>query len=151
MSSGGGKGGGPQGGQADGGGPAARPEDVDFDPLKIGARKLDPRGQIISQLEVEGPSTPGEFTAPKNAEFQRIVAEVSEEIDDQPITVEYKDIVRRFYGALGKGARGTAVRRRTSDSGATPVRSGADSGGRDARRRVCRSRVDRVGLRRRER
>ena len=99
MSSGGGKGGGPQGGQADGGGPAARPEDVDFDPLKIGARKLDPRGQIISQLEGEGPSTPGEFTAPKNAEFQRIVAEVSEEIDDQPIPVEYKDIVRRFYGA----------------------------------------------------
>ncbi len=116
------RGGGPNGAQANGGGPAARPEAVEFDPHKIGARKLDPRGQIISQLEVEGPSTPGEFTAPKNAEFRRIVEEVSEEIDDQPIPIEYKDIVRRFYGALGKGAGGGAT-----EDGAAADSSGSTS------------------------
>jgi hypothetical protein len=41
--------------------------------------------------------------APRSSEFSQAVRELAEEVDEEPLPVEYKEIVEKYYESLLRG------------------------------------------------
>ena len=99
---------GPNSGQANGAGPGARPETNDFEREKPGAGSGVGRGQIVSAFTAEGEAERGDVRAPRSPEFAAAVRDLAEEVDSEPLPVEYKEIVEKYYESLLRGGTGGA-------------------------------------------
>ncbi len=91
---------GPQQGQANSTGSSFSPGDVTYKKEKIGAKKLSPRGMVIGKLDVKGPSKRGEATFELSPSVRQAVQELTEEVEKEPLPIEHRRHLRRFFGVL---------------------------------------------------
>jgi hypothetical protein len=94
---------GPAEGQATGQRDPGTPEDVTFRREKVPSRGLAPSGRPVGVLTVPGESLPGEVTIEKSAEVREAARALSEEVEKEPLPIEHREQVRRFYDLLLEG------------------------------------------------
>lgn len=91
---------GPQAGQGAGQGPAAREEATTSRREHISPSGLDPRSQIVGSFLTEGPSEKGEVTIQKGGALEKAVRELSQEVEREPLPIEQREQVERFYQSI---------------------------------------------------
>lgn len=100
---------GPNSGQATGQRDGGTPEETTFQRERVPTRDLGPRGQIVGSLTVDGPSAAGEPTIQKGGAVEQAVRQLSEEVEKEPLPVEYRDQIQRFHSLLlGGGGESSA-------------------------------------------
>ena len=97
---------GPNGGQAYGYGSSFKDENTTTKRDKINASGLDPRGMIVGKLDVEGEQKRGDVTIDKEFTVGAAIQELTEEVEKEPLPVEHKEHVRKYYNLLrGEGGQ----------------------------------------------
>lgn len=91
---------GPSSGQATGQRDGGTPEDTTFQRERVPAKGLDPRGQAVGSFTVDGPSLTGEPTIQKGGAVEQAVRQLSEQVEKEPLPVEYRDQIQRFHSLL---------------------------------------------------
>ena len=95
---------GPQGGRATGRRDGGAPEDTTFKREKVSAQGINPRGQAVGSFVADGPSPEGEAKLEVGPPVEQAVQELSEEVEKEPLPVEHRRQVERFYDLLLQGA-----------------------------------------------
>jgi hypothetical protein len=76
------------------------PEATTFKKERIGARELDPRGQLAGQFLTEDPAALGDVTVKKGGSLEQAVRDLSEEVEKEPIPVEQRQQIQRFHALI---------------------------------------------------
>lgn len=64
------------------------------------AKNLDPQGGTIGSFPTDGPAPRGDVTVEKGADLKQAMQLLAEEVEKEPLPVEYKEQIRRFHGLL---------------------------------------------------
>lgn len=85
------------------------PEDVTFQKERVSAKGLDPRGVAVGSFTIDGPSLTGEARVSKGVTVKDAVRQLSQEVEKEPLPVEYREQIQRFHELLlGGGAPGAS-------------------------------------------
>ena len=55
---------------------------------------------VIGKLDIKGPSKRGEATFELNSSVAQAIQELTEEVEKEPLPIEHREHVRRYYGVL---------------------------------------------------
>jgi len=99
---------GPNSGQATGQRDGGTPEETTFQRERVPARELGPRGQVVGSLTVDGPSAVGQPTIQKGGAVEQAGRQLSEQVEKEPLPVEYRDQIQRFHSLLLGGGDGSS-------------------------------------------
>ena len=67
---------------------------------KINATKMNLRGTPIGKIDIKGPSQRGEATFQVNAPVEQAIQELTEEVEKEPLPIEHRRHLQRYYNAL---------------------------------------------------
>lgn len=94
---------GTQGGRATGQRGVGPETPHDFEREKPGAKSGIQRGQTVGAFQTDGEADKGEVSVPRSPEFSGALKDASEKVDGEPLPVEVKQIVERYYESLLRG------------------------------------------------
>ncbi len=61
---------------------------------------MSPRGMVIGKIDIKGPSKRGEATFELSAPVDQAIQELTEEVEKEPLPIEHRRHLQRYYGAL---------------------------------------------------
>lgn len=67
---------------------------------------MSPRGMVIGKIDIKGPSKRGEATFELSAPFDQAIQELAEEVEKEPLPIEHRRHLQRYYGVLRGGTSG---------------------------------------------
>lgn len=94
-------------GRGSGARPPGTPQDTTFQRDAIPPIGLDPRGQAVGSFLTEGPAAAGDVTIKKGGALEKAVRELSQEVEREPLPVDKREEVQRFYERLLGGKPST--------------------------------------------
>ena len=88
-------------GRANGAGGQFNPEDVTYKKDRVRPTAgMSPRGQSVGSFIADGPSPQGEATIAVGAPLEQAVQELSQEVEKEPLPIEHRRKIERFYDYL---------------------------------------------------
>lgn len=91
---------GPNQGRANGSGSSFNEENSTFKREKINTTKMSPRGMVIGKIDIKGPSKRGEATFKLTAPVEQAIQELTAEVEKEPLPIEHRRHLQRYYGVL---------------------------------------------------
>lgn len=61
---------------------------------------MSPRGMVIGKIDIKGPSKRGEATFELTAPVEQAIQALTEEIEKEPLPIEHRRHLQRYYGVL---------------------------------------------------
>ncbi len=61
---------------------------------------MSPRGMVIGKIDIKGPSKRGEATFELSAPVDQAIQELTEEVEKEPLPIEHRRHLQRYYGVL---------------------------------------------------